>query len=181
METKLLLLIRKYAQAFVNIFADQINVADVEKINNAAVRLKGLPNLSFFLQLPYIDDTLKKNALEELLITQSGLPESFSKLVELLLTQKRSFLLYPILVKIHELIMEQKNIALFEVTTANELSGKQVETVEKFLAVKSGHIIMCTYLVDKKLIAGLKAQSNTLLWQHSISNYLNTISRSLIG
>ena len=170
------ILARKYATAFVNVFADSLSLADIEKINNALALLATLQNLSFFLQLPYIDDALKKRSLAKLLTNQSALPASFEKLIDLLIAHKRSFLIYPIMRNIHELIMEQKGVSLFTISSSHELDNQQREDIKEFLARKSGRIIMGKYTLNKKLIAGLRLQSNTLLWEHSLRKYLNNLS-----
>lgn len=179
MEKKIALLSRKYATAFVNVFAQTITIADVEKINKAIELLDSCDHLNFFLEIPYIQDTLKHEALADIIIKKAALPTSFDQLIALLISHKRSSLIVPVLKNITELLMEKKNIQLFTISSSHELRQAEIDEIKQFLAQKTAATIIAHYTVDKKLIAGLRLQSNTYLWEHSLYSYLNRLSGSV--
>lgn len=180
MENNRMFLVRKYATAFVNVFGAGITQADISNIQQCAQKLDSVPNLSFFLQLTSLSEELKKEALKKIIITQCGLPSYYSSLIDLLIAHKRSFLITPIMFKIHKLAMRKQGFALFNISSSSELSQDQKTTILHFLEQKTGLHILADYTTDTKLIAGVRMQSSTFLWEQSVRKYLAEVELSLI-
>lgn len=179
MENNRLPLVRKYATAFVNVFGASFNQQQLDAIGTCAQTLAELRNLIFFLQLTSLPDQLKRAALEKIIIAQCGLPGSFSSLINLLIMHKRSFLITPIIAKIHRLALKRKGIALFNIRSSSALDENQKKSLLQFLEHKTDMQIVGNYTIDTKLIAGVRMQSDTLLWEQSIRKYLADVQLSL--
>ena len=59
------------------------------------------------------------------------------------------------------------------------LSMNDKEQIEQFLVRATGHTNIYKYKVDNALIAGVRLQSETLLWEHSIAKQLRQLEISL--
>jgi len=173
---KRMILARKYALAFVHSFVSEFERTDIEHIAQAYQFLNTHKRFSYFLNLSAISSEQKKSSLEKILITQFQLPKSpCSALITLLIAHNRTFLIAPILRAIYEIMMLQKNIAAFTITSAQELTQNQRTEVEQFLTQGTSKKIIPTYKLNKDLIAGLRMQSNAHLWEHSLKKYLRTL------
>ena len=170
---------RKYAQAFLNVFADTISQDDFEHIEAAALFFKKQPSLLFFLKWPALGVAVKVEALNKVL-QKFGLPDSFNKLVDLLAQDKRTFLIAEVLSQISKQYKKSHKLGVFNISSAHQLNEQELTTIKEFLAKLTGLDIIYNYTIDKKLIAGIRLQSDTYLWEYSIANQLNQLKLSLI-
>lgn len=176
---KRMILARKYALAFVHSFASEFETPDIEHIAQAYQFLAVHKRFSYFLNLPAISVAQKKDALEKILISQFQLPQRpCLALITMLIAHNRTFLIDSILRAMYMLMMEQKNITAFTITSAQELTRDQRIDVEQFLSESISKKIIPTYMINKDLIAGLRMQSNAHLWEHSLKKYLRTLTRT---
>lgn len=157
---------RKYAQAFLNIFKEEISFEDFNAIENLETFFRMHKKAIFFLSIPNITSEEKVKHLDELL--KNFNLDILKPLVRLLIDQKRIFLIDDVLAQIIILYKILKNIMLFNIMTPHQLDKSDIQIIKKFLADKTGKIITSKVLLDKKLIAGLRLQSDTLLWEYSI-------------
>jgi len=157
---------RKYAKAFLNIYIDDISFDQYKAITKLETFFKNHRKVVFFLSIPNITTEEKEKNLYELL---SNFKLAILKpLIRLLINQKRIFLIDDVLTQIIILYKEAKNIMMFNIMTPHQLEESDILIIRRFLADKTEKIITWKYLKDKKLIAGLRLQSNTLLWEYSI-------------
>lgn len=171
MDKKTAILSRKYALAFVHVFGDQLTTDDILNCAKAEQRLSEYKQLNFFLRMPFIDDHLKRNALTTIL-HKAKLPESFDRLLHLLLEHKRSFLLDAVLRWIQSMSMDLKNIASFDIASSHALTEEQYQDLTAFLTRTTGRTIISKQTIDPTLLAGLSMKSETLRWEHSLKSYL---------
>lgn len=170
---------RRYAQAFLNVFIDAISLDDCSHIEMAAHFLTKHRQALFFLTLPHIEFSTKVSLLERLMKSLSVDP-SINKLIKLLIRDKRLFLLPEVFEQISLLYREEKNIKLFMVMSSHTLEEKALRVVQRFLATKIGCDIVYTYKENRDLIAGIRLQSDTLLWEYSIRKQLMMMQAALI-
>ena len=170
---------RKYAQACINVFAKQISMNDFYNIVAAYKYLSTHPHIFFFLRLSAISDDIKKQALDDI-CDRFNLGKPIHKLIELLINDKRSFLCAQVLVALIELYKQKKHIYAFTFISSCALSAEDEEQFQAFLAKQTGYDIIYESMVDKELIAGIRLQSDTLLWEHSIRKQLHDIELQLI-
>lgn len=69
---------------------------------------------------------------------------------------------------------------LLEVTcrTAVPLTDEQVAAIHEFLHEKTGKKIILIMVIDSSLLAGIRLQSETFLWEYSIGRQLQALRAS---
>src|SRR5205085_6772033 len=120
----------------------------------------------FFLQLPQYSDAVRLSMVEDL-VGYFSLPQECTKLLLLLTAHNRSYLIPEVLFFIALLYKERVNVMDFSVKSAHPLNEKQKTRIKAFLDGSSGKNSMCTYVIDKKLIAGIRMQSVGYMWEYS--------------
>jgi len=171
-----LIIARKYAKAFLNLFIDEISLDDFQSIKNLERFFQDHKTSLYFLSIPNIKTEKKISLLMELL-EKFKLLELLEPLIMLLAEQKRLFLINETLHQIRMLYKERKNIMMFNITSSHDVDASDLDIIEKFLAFKTGKAIMSNYKTDKCLIAGIRMQSNTLLWEYSIHKQCETLRK----
>jgi F-type H+-transporting ATPase subunit delta len=173
-------LARKYAAAFLNAAGDSFAEKDFLAIQQLADFLVANRPIVFFLNLALI----KKQTVEQVLtklFASCATTLLLQRLVNLLLQHHRVFLLPEVLHQIADLYKRDKGIVQFVVTTAHEIETSQLQKAVQFLKRSVGDKVMYTYAVDPTLIAGLRMQSDTLLWEHSVKRQLQSAWQVLHG
>ncbi len=170
---------KRYAQAFLAIFGDQMrekDLAGLDALEDFLARNKHV--LSFFM-ISQIDDTVKVKALSTLLQSHN-LDTLLAPLSVLLIKNRRVFLLPEIMRQLAILYKDEKKIMSFTVTSSHALEPHDREAIKKFLARQTGCDIIDTIKLDKNLIAGIRLQSSSALWEYSIRKQLKNIQLPLI-
>ena len=171
------ILSRKYATAFLNLFIDKLSITDYDTIVRTAAFLKEEPTLVSYFKLPRVGAVKKK--VIAALFEEFKLPPTLKKLTDLLVQDQRLFLLPQVLKSMVQLYRQRKGIMAFEVTSSYTLTQKQLETIKDLLAAKTRKHIEYEYKVDNELIAGIRLQSDTVLWEYSIARQLAEAQRLL--
>ncbi len=174
MNTRELLLSHKYAQAFINVFIEQLNYEDIDKIYSWLNFFKTRDYLMFYLRLPTIKDDEKYKALIKTR-EHYHLKDSFDKLIKLLLEHKRIVLLPQVLRSIIEIYKCCLNIVEFTFSSAQDLTEEDYKLFKSFLENKTSKAIRAHTKIDKNLIAGVKLYSDQLLWEYSIKKYIDSL------
>lgn len=164
-------LVRKYAQAFMQVFGASFSREDVQAMQKVASFFTQRSKTLFFLRLPIISKDIKREALYYV-CAQCHVPSVVHTLIDVLLAHKRSALLPRILNQVSEIYYQIHDIEPFTVETSHALSESQLQEIEQFLAACTGHVILSKYTVNTDLIAGVRLQSATSLWEHSIRKQL---------
>ncbi len=167
-------IVRKYAHAYVNIFGDTLTHEDIIHGEQAADFLRTHRRVLFLLKVPLIPIEVKQRGLVQF-IERFSLPSSLQMLTKLLLRNKHAYLLADILDYIKDIYTKEHEIHAFNVVSSSELQDDQKEEIKGFLADRVRGTIIYKYAVDKKLIAGIRLQSDTLLWERSIDKQLRDI------
>ncbi len=165
---------RKYACAFINVFVDTLTMHDHDGIEAAEQFLRLHKRVLFFLTLPGLERAVKERALE-IFADRFELSPSVRTLFSLLMKHNRLFLIPDILCYIIELFKEHKGIISFAINSSHELSSDNIAIIERFLAHLTGKAIIYTYAVNNELIAGIRVQSTTMLWEYSIRKHLHGV------
>jgi ATP synthase F1 delta subunit len=178
MDIRATILARKYAQAFLNLYIDQITPQSYAHLLNLQVYLHNHRNALIYFSFPHI-------ALEEKLALFDKLEEKIKpsepvkKLFKSLIKHNRIMLAPEILIKICDLYRERKNILLFSIESSHELDADAIATIEQFLRHNTGKKIESKSHVNHTLIAGLRLQSNTLSWEYSIHKQLQELTKRI--
>ena len=168
---------RKYATAFLNLFIDEIGIKDYCNIVDLFNYLKNHPELGSVFKLPRVDEA-KKEAID-CMVKEFRLKPSLKKLMHLLMQHQRLFLLPDVLRYIQQLYKERREIMEFEVRSSHALTKDQLETIKYFLSSKTGNHILYEHTIHKDLIAGIRLQSDLLLWERSVARRLAEAQRLL--
>lgn len=178
MNIKRSVLARKYAEAFLNTYPEAVSRALYETLHDV-VDYCGKQKVFFLiLSVPTLTFAQRMDALQKQL-ESFNLPSEFDRLIHLLLTQHRIMLLPDIFQQIITVYEHRNNIMEFSLKCSSPLTDKQKRSLNNFISKKTGYQINSKTIVDSTLIAGLRLQSNTLLWEHSIAKQLRTIKESL--
>ena len=169
----------KYAQAYLGIWDSVLDFALIEKINEAAYFLYKNRRVLFLLQVPLIPRKIKEEALQDFCI-RFELPDSIHKLIVLLLDHKRGDLIAAVFKAIVVQYKKRHAITTFFVSSTLPLTESQCVTIEQFMNQKIVGTKLFHYTIDSTLIAGIRIQSDTLLWEYSIAKRLRTISHIAI-
>lgn len=173
-KTETMVIARKYAKAFINVFLDTLTQEDHDNIVQAAEFLRTHKRVLFYLHLPAIEHGVKEEGIKKL-VDRFSLPVAVQKLLSLLLAHNRVLLIPDVLEAVTELYKERKEILAFVINTSHELPAERITEIKQFLAHLTGKAIIYTYKVDTELIAGVRLQSATILWEYSIRKQLHTI------
>lgn len=173
------ILAKRYAQAYLNVHIELISYKDFRTIRDAALFFASHRQLLFFLNWPAIKTSTKIIALRQAM-AYCQMPESFNRLIDLLAAHRRMFLVIKILACICELYEQKHAIAQVTITSSHPMEPQELQVMQQFLANKTGLSIIYDYKIDKKLIAGIRLQSDTFLWEYSINKQLESMKVPLI-
>jgi ATP synthase F1 delta subunit len=173
------ILAKKYAQAMINIHGQDWSLKQAQAFAQAAQFLKERRRTLFFLRLSSIEKDIKKEGLL-MVCKQYALPKDTETLIDLLLAHKRSFLVHRVFDWLYQLYLRKHNILSCLFKSSHELSKTSVATAQQFLKKLTGCDIITTEIVDPSLIAGLRLQSNTILWEYSVAQHLKRARQLLI-
>ncbi len=168
-------LAKKYAKAFINLYGHKLNIELVERLQIVSDYLHKQREALFYVQLSVLDGATTKRNFEELLKSFS-VDDLFGSLIELLLVDKRIFLLPRVIHYICTLYLEKNNIMHFTVESPIVLHADEMTVLKLFLAKHTGKTILFSVKKNPKLIAGLKVYSETFGFEHSVRKQLRALS-----
>ncbi len=166
-----MILARRYATAFLNVYSQHLTEESCLRMKKSTQSLQADTKWQVFFDFSTLDSTQQKNLLT-ILLKHYGLPDFLFSLGELLCTHHRMSLFPTILDVICKLFFVRHNITSFKITSAPGLTNDDIETLTAFLHKKSGKEIRHICTIDNQLIAGIRAQSSTSLWEHSVAKKL---------
>lgn len=173
-------LAKKYAKAYLNVFGEQHTFQDFCSMWRASQFLSEHHSLLFYLSLPMIHEVDKKRFID-LFFEKFHLFDSLKQLFYLLLKNKHIFLATDVLRDIYTLYKIKNKISDLQVTSSSDLSEEKIEEIKDFFTKLSGQHVVVRYSIDPELIAGLRLQSDTLLWEYSIAQQLRKLKQELIA
>ena len=172
-------LARRYAKAFVLTFKDELTPDVIACIQDVVAELKTHKAALFFLSLPSMRDAQKLKAMHQLCKTLT-VSSACMRLMALLVRDKRASLLLDVFEYVLEFYQELHNIQSFTISSAQELTQEQLTAMQQFLAHTTGSDIIYTHTVNPALIAGIRAQSTTHVWEVSVAKRLRSMRLALI-
>lgn len=173
------LLSRRYAKAFFNVYEEQIDFDDFYALERAEKFFVERKEINFFMKISSLSSKAKQDALVSI-SQQIGLKSIFLKLLFLLIEKKRSSFFPEIFKQLRLELKRRKSITEWMITSSIVLSDLQKDTLEVFLKKTVGMHTVCTYKQNQALIAGVRIQSDTLLWEDSLQQRLQRITRFLV-
>lgn len=167
---------RKYAQAMLNVFSKQFKSTDVDQMRNMSEYLRIHHSSILLLSMPVFSLKKKQQFMYEI-AEHFSLDHLLKRLIDLLIHDKRIFLLADILKIMGQLYRERENVLEFSISSYPKISTHDLEVIKEFLANSTGCAIIYTDYEDKNLIAGIRMQSATYLWEFSIAQQLRNVRK----
>lgn len=174
-----IVLAKRYALALLHVSGDQLSYDDCIALNKAALLLRQHHNWLVFFETPDMTDKQREHMVI-MLQERLHVPFACERMVHLLLMHRRMRLLPDVFECVAQLYFMMHKVELFTISSALEMTAVQIETIRAFLAHMTGKKIMYTYRVEASLIAGVRAQSHTALWEYSLTKKIRDAYR-LVG
>jgi F-type H+-transporting ATPase subunit delta len=178
MDIRTVSIAKKYAQAFLNVFEQTISPADFDQLCLLGQFLNAHKRALFFLGLPHIPLDEKVRTVTAM-INRYKLPVSLSKLFTLLIEDGRSLLMGEVMNQVCEEYRIRNNIQTFAITSSHTLKQEELADIKSLLEHATKTKVVYSYKLDKKLVAGLRLQSATSLWEYSIEKQLRNFARAV--
>lgn len=169
------ILSKKYAQAFINLYFNQLSLDLVYNLEGFIEYLDNNKEAFVIIKIPIFKEIKKKEIFSQLLKKFNLIP-IFQKIIDLLMEDNRLILLSSTLSFIAKIYKEKLNIVDFHIVSSHKLTKDQVNDIMLFLKSQTGKIINYTLEVDNRLIAGLKIYSDNLGFEKSIRNQLSLLN-----
>jgi len=173
------LIAEKYAQAFFNVFGKKVTPDDFYNLVVLAKFCQENKKALFFLELATINDTIKLQKMIDI-CDMVHLGSRFNPLMKLLVQDGRSYLFGDVIQQVVRVYKRIHAISFFSITSSHPLNEKELEILKTFLVNKTKGDIIYEYKEDKSLIAGIRLQSETMIWEYSIRKQLNNIRLQFI-
>ncbi len=169
----------RYAQAFLNVQHKPFSDDMCQALDRAVHYYRTMSFLLFYLQMPIFTEENKKTAL--MIVRQFyALPHSLEKLDSLLLAHGRISLLPLVYAELIRQSYLQAGYITCTVTTASALSPTQQEACKQFVMNFSEKKPLVTWHVNPSLIAGVRVQSESWLWENSLDARLRALANTLL-
>lgn len=167
----------KYAQAFLNLYGNSISLETITKLRSLITFLKNHKDYFLLFDTPLFSESLKKTSLRYVM-EKYGLAHLFDHLIDLLIQQARSSFLSVIIEQLIHVYKVRNNIAEFVIKSSYTLTQDQYQELINFIQQQVKKQLITSAMVDKQLIAGIRLESDTLLWEYSIAKQLNSIKKA---
>lgn len=178
MDKARLFLVRRYAQAFLDLVYDEVSVPVIDDFEKAVEFFETHKEICFLIDLPLLSQERKEQALQAI-IEKFRLPALSKKLFFLLIAHKRSMLLAQVLTCFIQLYKERAHIVSFVVESSFELSDNQKKDIEFFLKEQVQATVICVYRINTNLIAGVRMSNEKYIWEHSAQAQLRALHTSV--
>ena len=170
---------KKYALAYIHIFKKDIDCFVLDQLQIAYDFLLERKNMLFLLAL-YETTADDKQKIITKFLNFFKLPKSLEKLLYLLLEHKRIALLVHVLRDIYCFYKKEFAIEDLQIKSSSELSQNDKNQIEVFFMRLSDKKYRVSAKQDVTLIAGIRMQSDTLLWEHSVDKKMKKLRFELL-
>lgn len=170
---------KKYATAFVNLYINEFTDIFLSKITDLASFFKRNRYAYIYVRIPSIPRKVKVEALDKI-ASAFKLETEIKKLMYVLLDSDRISILDKVLNYIEVIYRIRKGIEVFKSISSHALTNDEKDKVKIFIQNNTKHKIVTKFLVDEKLLIGLRIQSNDFLWERSIEKQLNDIKKFML-
>ncbi len=170
------LLAKRYAQAFMRVYDKQVTFADVETLHAFILYGKRCRSSFSILSLPSLSDDDKINVLRTIM-QRLKVSLTFMPIVELLVISRRINILFLVCAIIQKIYYMNHRIMRCRLKSMPDLSEEQSNVIARWIEHKTGYTVLYSYERDSQLIAGMRVESDTIVWEHSIQKQLRLIRR----
>jgi F-type H+-transporting ATPase subunit delta len=170
---------KKYALAFIHVFKQDLDGSILDKLKAAYEFLSKNTNMLFLLS-SYDTTPEEKQKIATTFVDFFSFPQSMHKLIDLLLQKKHICLLADILRDAYCCYKKENNIEDLEIRSSSILSEDDQKILGQFFINLSDKKYRINIEQDADLIAGIRMQSDTLLWEHSVAKKMKKLRFDLL-
>lgn len=170
---------KKYAVAYIHVFKEDIDSSVLDALQRAFDFLSKHKNMLFLLSL-YETTTEEKKRIITKFITTFKLPDSIHRLMDLLLQNKDICILTDVLRDVYCFSKKEFGVEDLKISSSCLLSESDQETLKQFFVTLSHKTCRITVEQDAELIAGIRMQSDTLLWENSVAKNMKKLRFDLL-
>lgn len=167
----------KYAIAFINVYGTKLTFDDILKIEQASLFLQHHNRALFLLRVPMIKRHVKEARLQDF-CDRLGLVAPIGHIIRVLLEHQRIQLLEHVFTALVYHYKKRYTIKDITVKSSIELPNEYRQQITRCIDQKIPGTKIYHYTVDPTLIAGIRIQSDTFVWEFSIDKRLREISYS---
>ncbi len=171
---------RKYAAAFLSVAHGTFTYDDFMIIDERKELLLETRAILFYMTLPVIKPHVIDHVMD-LLFGGCATAALLKKMTLLLLKHHRIVILPEVLHQIGDLYKKEQRLAQFTITSAQPLGAELQQKLLSYLERETGMKVVPEFGIDRSLIAGVRMQSDTVLWEHSIRKQLRTAYQAITG
>lgn len=163
---------KKYAIALLNTSKENLSEKMVQQLDHFADLLKRNKSIIAYLTLPTLSSSAKQMLVQKI-TTHFNLDALLAKMIVHLINKKRIYLLGLIIKHVIKQYQIRNSISVFFVSTSHPLQEEEKQRIiDSILEMVPHEKIQTTFAVVPELISGIRIQSDTLLWERSISRLL---------
>jgi len=172
------LIAKQYAKAYILEFGSSLQWQDIERLTSV---MKFCRRHHTFMSLvsELTTKDLKRHVLVDDMFAHFSLPDSLKKLVDIMVVHKRLPLFSSVVQDICCLYLEKNNMLEVTISTATDLDADELKKFEDFFMKLSGKKIISHVIIDESLIAGVRMQSDVLLWEYSIAARIRLLAQQV--
>jgi len=170
----------RYARALLDVAVKE--KADLEQIERDLAEfvdlLAAYPALDKVLMNPAVPVPRKRAAVADLMARAKFSP-ILSKLLLMLAERDRLVLLRDLLASYRDRLMDYRQVARAEVTTATPIDQKRVQAIQSGLAKTTGRTVTVSTKVDPSIIGGIVARVGSTVYDASVVRQLERMKTRL--
>ena len=170
---------QKYAKAFFNVYGSAFDNASIEQVNAFSYYLLKNNEIFVYFNLLSISQKVKMEMIGTL-CDRFNLNPSIKNLIEVLLRRRRIDLFCKVLCLFVMLFRKHHNIVACTITSSDDLDKKDKIFIKDAISNILGTTIIAEFVVDNKLISGIKVQSETNIWECSIAKRLKMLENDVL-
>ena len=169
----------RYATAIFEISKEEKSLAKLESnIADLAAALDGSEDLRDLINSPVVSRTDQKAAISAI-ASKMKLETVLQNGLGVMADKRRLFVLPQLVVKLREMIAEDKGEVTAEVTSAKALTKAQADKIAKTLKASVGKEVNIKASVDESLIGGLVVKVGSKMIDTSIASRLNSLQNAM--
>jgi len=170
---------KKYALAYIQVFDEFLDETILDKFKVAYEFLSKNTNMLFLLS-SYDLAQEEKQKIATTFVHFFSFHQSMHKLINLLLEKKHICFLAEILRDAYCCYKKNKNIEDLVITSSSIISQKDQEELKQFFMNLSDKKYRVTLKQNADLIAGIRMQSDTFLWEYSVAKKMKKLRFDLL-
>ena len=171
---------KTYAIAFLNIYEKNITEANLQSLLALVAFLKKEKKILVYLSIPSIPDETKLEALEKI-CHFFKVKDLVHRLLVVLLEHKRIEIVDKVIKKVIEEYWNHSDTISCQVSSSQQLTETDQQIVTNFVKnLSKKHKVIAHFLVDRKLLCGIKIKSRNFVWERSTARLLKDVEQSIL-